>query len=658
VSEISPFSSFAEYPPSVDTPTLFSCQNCHWEQYSVDSAVGFDGKLSTQALAGHPSTFDHYNEWGQFTGYHEYGMDIASNFVTHHMGFKGNVVSDCTGCHANDPNDPTWDPTDPEAIRYCEICHDIATLHNIVPHMGPSDGNGGPAVEGWEAAGFHVGGSSTDIPSVYRGDRSDGFSTNPSKYFDASEQCIACHGDNPPDRRPDVLMEEPRIDTLSPNSGSCGGYVLLTGDYFGSEHKANRGVQLRLKDEPGASWVHVPIRSWSNTMIEWVLPCWTFSPGNYNLRVYTELGTSTRPVFTVENHPTFIDANSDSGPCGTWILLSGSGGFGDQQTEIYGDAYHGVHHVVDIVSPTATYTARLYENWSDTSLEVRIRNMFTDENDACTGQRNFAQDDASVVPCIVNGDFASPPCDNDCAAFSCSEEPNITGCESMDIGSYSVHVRAIYFGDEDRSGELSCGDTIFHVATSDPISFHLEPYINEVAPKEIIRGDVLTIIGKNFGADQMSGEVHIGSRTKAKAADLGQGKVLNKIQAWSDTQIEVELDIPPEWEDKSRYVWIEKNGTKSNFRQTTILEPDGDRVPGGSDNCPDTPNPDQLDTDGDGLGDACDSCPGDPDNDADADGLCADVDNCPDTANLGQEDADGEGQGDVCDECPNDPGNV
>ncbi len=655
VSEISPFSSFAEYPPSVATPSIFSCQNCHWEQYLVDSAVGFDPDASPKSDAGHPSTYDYYNQWGQFVGYHEYGREIDSNLVAHHMGFKGNVVAECVICHANDPNDQSYDPTDPEAIRYCQICHDVGTLHNIVAHMGPPDGSGGPAVEGWEAAGFHVGGSSTDIPSVYRGNGRDGFGTNPNKYFDASEQCIACHGENPPDRRPDVLIQEAHLDALSPNSGTCGGYVLLTGEHFGSEHNSDRGIQLKPKDEPGASWVHVPVRSWSNTMIEWALPCWTFSPGNYNLRVYTELGVSNWLVFTAEDHPASIDTTPDSGPCSTWISLSGPGGFGHWRKKVFGDGYHGIHHVIDVVSPTETYTAKRYRNWSDTSLEVRFWNMFIDESDQCTGQRNFIQDNASSVPCMADGLPGYPPCDNDCAAFSCPEEPDINGCESMDTGTYSVYLKAIYFGDEDRSGGLSCGDTIFHVATSDALSFTLEPYIDEVAPQEIVRGDVLTIHGKNFGTDQMSGVVYIGSRTIAKAAELDQGKVLNQIDAWGDTEIRVKLSLPPKWENKSKYVWIEKDGLKSNFRKITILEnldPDSDGVLKDVDNCPDTPNLDQSDTDGDGLGDICDSCPGDPNNDVDSDGVCGDIDNCPDTANLDQSDTDGDGLGDACDNCP------
>ncbi|HEY8188080.1 MAG TPA: thrombospondin type 3 repeat-containing protein [Pyrinomonadaceae bacterium] len=58
---------------------------------------------------------------------------------------------------------------------------------------------------------------------------------------------------------------------------------------------------------------------------------------------------------------------------------------------------------------------------------------------------------------------------------------------------------------------------------------------------------------------------------------------------------------------------------------------DNDGVPNASDNCPTTPNPDQVDPDGDGVGDACD--------------------NCPPTANANQADSDGDGVGDACDVC-------
>ncbi len=55
---------------------------------------------------------------------------------------------------------------------------------------------------------------------------------------------------------------------------------------------------------------------------------------------------------------------------------------------------------------------------------------------------------------------------------------------------------------------------------------------------------------------------------------------------------------------------------------------DGDGIGDSQDNCPSTPNPNQLDGDGDGAGDACD--------------------NCLDVFNPGQEDSDGNGVGDAC----------
>jgi hypothetical protein len=57
---------------------------------------------------------------------------------------------------------------------------------------------------------------------------------------------------------------------------------------------------------------------------------------------------------------------------------------------------------------------------------------------------------------------------------------------------------------------------------------------------------------------------------------------------------------------------------------------DEDGVPDESDNCPGTPNPEQLDADGDLAGDACD--------------------NCPSVAQGEQTDTDGDGVGDACEE--------
>ena len=91
------------------------------------------------------------------------------------------------------------------------------------------------------------------------------------------------------------------------------------------------------------------------------------------------------------------------------------------------------------------------------------------------------------------------------------------------------------------------------------------------------------------------------------------------------------------------------DGTGDVCDSTPLPDADGDGVPDADDNCPTTPNADQLDSDGDGTGDVCDSTPL---PDADGDGVPDADDNCPTTPNADQLDSDGDGTGDVCDSTP------
>ena len=74
----------------------------------------------------------------------------------------------------------------------------------------------------------------------------------------------------------------------------------------------------------------------------------------------------------------------------------------------------------------------------------------------------------------------------------------------------------------------------------------------------------------------------------------------------------------------------------------SVVDTDGDGVADLTDNCPNTPNSNQLNTDGDSMGDICDP---DDDNDGVLDG----VDNCPLISNASQTDTDGDDLGDACD---------
>src|SRR3989304_8815028 len=89
IQEITPFRDFEMYPPSVVTPTPFSCENCHWEQ-----AVVVKVPANNPNNPGHPSTYYHEDEWGNQVvppGVWEYGKPLYGNFDTHHMDFVGEV---------------------------------------------------------------------------------------------------------------------------------------------------------------------------------------------------------------------------------------------------------------------------------------------------------------------------------------------------------------------------------------------------------------------------------------------------------------------------------------------------------------------------------------------------------------------------------------
>jgi hypothetical protein len=85
------------------------------------------------------------------------------------------------------------------------------------------------------------------------------------------------------------------------------------------------------------------------------------------------------------------------------------------------------------------------------------------------------------------------------------------------------------------------------------------------------------------------------------------------------------------------------------------LDTDCDKVGDVCDNCLDVENPDQADFDEDGDGDACDPCPTapfPPGPDSDGDGIGDNCDNCDSVLSLNQDDRDNDNAGDVCDVCP------
>jgi hypothetical protein len=275
IGEIRDFYDLDTYPPTVVVPLSSSCENCHWEQQH--SSTGDPNN------PGHPSTYDHYDVWDQFVGFHEYSRPIYGPFDTHHIG----AIGECVECHGADGDGQgglsNWDPYDPELIRYCERCHSLPSLHSIGPHM--SGGNG------WEPIGFHVPETNADCTDLI-----------PTNYisYTADHQCLGCHTGSLPPMDPDCCFWQPAIGMsiagIQPTAGSCGALVTLRGEYFGEEHSESR-VQFKKKPD-GDLWIDVPIHSWAYSLIEFEVPCWTFQQGNYWVRVKTSSGHSNERVFS------------------------------------------------------------------------------------------------------------------------------------------------------------------------------------------------------------------------------------------------------------------------------------------------------------------------------------------------------------------------
>jgi hypothetical protein len=594
--------------PMASTPTPFDCENCHWG-------------------ADIPS------DWPTL---------IKDSDENHHQGFFGRVSSECYYCHSIDPDDPSFDPDNQGLFRYCQKCHSKDVLHGIHMqgydgweavgfHVGSQDCENDvvPTVQrsftvNEMCVGCHgvvpepspvigpLAPAMTDLtPSYGQGGTTNCsiFGTNfglvgnrqvaltprmgqtGQTHSIDSGDCLAWadnvisftvpSGLSPgnynlrvegPNGTSNILVltvtgtadcnpcptSAPSIATMDRPAGMPSALITITGANFGDRRTGARKVEVQLDSDPLSPWVQFPIYAWSDALIKWKVPAWVVPPDDYRVRVVTESGTSNEVVFTIEEHPTLESIDTASGPCDTAIVLAGNG-FQDQQSTMYADGIHGVHITVDFVGPDATYSAINYSNWTDASLGVNMGDLFEDQIDPGTGARNYIQDDGSA---------------------GCSNEPTISSCAGMNSGFYGIMLRAIYFRDEDASGNLSCGDTVLQVETSTPAYFQLAgvpvPVIEKIKPLKGATnprepGTILRIIGSGFGPDQGTSEVHIGPKT--------YGPDHRKIKDWSDNRIKVKLPkYKCAWfkgEDyRKRRIWVTIGGVDSNKRTTKVFKPD------------------------------------------------------------------------------------
>lgn len=534
---------FSQYPPSVVTPTPFSCESCHWEQPVVDpnSWTNGDGEPYPIGNEAHPSTYDHnadpadYNIYGSVTPtiagdeYHEYGRDIVNNFDTHHMLFDGNVNTDCVRCHGLDPDDPYWDPGNPELIRYCETCHNIENLHYFEPHVGTGGTGDPPAVNGWQAVGFHV-------PDTNNTDTTD---VAPTKYqeFSANQQCISCHGDcDFPNYVPccELLSPIPKLADIT-SVATWDEIVTLTGSNFGDSHTTERDVFIKLTS--GLDWNVVPISSWTDTEIQFSVFAWSYEIGNYHVQVKTENGYSNITVLTSTGE---WKAESFSvfpafGKCREIITVSVQSA-SMQDILLSGE---GIYRAVQLKGPSGVYVASAYAAWETTDFKFRMGDVFED----------------------LDNDYLRD-----------TGEPLLRLCEGLPIGEYLIDLKDIYYQDSDGSNNYSEGDDIEKVETSGPASFTLESglAVYAVYPRNIERSHycpggklingVAKIYGWGFGSTQGTGQVYIGTGPMYTS---NSGHALERV-VWSDNLIKVGMDVPPGAMGMTLYLWIEKDGQKTD----------------------------------------------------------------------------------------------
>jgi hypothetical protein len=328
---------------------------------------------------------------------------------------------------------------------------------------------------------------------------------------------------------------------MNPTAGACMTIVTLRGVNFGVEQYEDSIIQLKKPTDLWSAAVTMPAYSWTETQIEFEIPCWAFTAGNYKVRVKTACGGSNAVTFSLKDNGTLLSASPVSGPCSTIITLTVSG-FGNTRVKlpdpVSGEG--GIARFVDFVASQGTYTATGYPNWSDTSVDVKFYNFFRDDSEP----RNF----------VANG-----------------TDPIISKCDGGDqtwLGSYSVYFVTVYYTDTDLSTNLTVGDTITQVTFSDPVLFELtaDPVVYRLNPASIDSGNRLKILGLNFGPYQTDGVVRVGKKAQALNSALGQGKLLT-VTSWSNTLIKAKFKSPS---GTTRFVWIEKDGVKSNYKKIKV----------------------------------------------------------------------------------------
>jgi hypothetical protein len=374
------------------------------------------------------------------------------------MDYQGHSVY-CTFCHG----DPlTVDPNDPYLIRYCETCHSPETLHAISGHVDggywyDENGDWTEITTNQRCNTCHNG---TDvIPMLYA---QQAVGTYDTMFSELTEyDCRVCHGTSTADRHHALtecidppappMINKNACDGMSPIVGEKYARVTLTGTNFGNNGQLSLCGDYKVQMKEGTTWIDLPVISWTDNLIEYSIPPWTFSNyTNHKIRVKTPSGISNRRNFYVLPAPVVDRIEDDTGgdtqgPAGGWLTiystLNGSKGtfVGNRRSKWYTDTlggscpkFFGSIYVVTLTSSSGhRYAAKMYTDWNasgnNDSFKIKLENLWRDDD----------------------GDY-----------YKDGKEP----ISDLPLVKYSVQVCLIIYADTNDNGKFSGDkDTIYQV---------------------------------------------------------------------------------------------------------------------------------------------------------------------------------------------------
>lgn len=129
------------------------------------------------------------------------------------------------------------------------------------------------------------------------------------------------------------------------------------------------------------NWVEVPIYSWTENVVKFRLPGWTFT-GDSMAQVRVKKGSimSNVKVFYVRKHPQISSIIPSEGPVGSVVTINGTGFFSSQENFMPADVTlgsppvsktYGYSSYIELVASNDRYRATSYV-WSATQIETQF----------------------------------------------------------------------------------------------------------------------------------------------------------------------------------------------------------------------------------------------------------------------------------------------